>query len=251
MRLGGRHRFGNAKPEDMVTVGDSEAVRLTQGWHGPDNVLYAIGSNDGHVPVSILERAIADLKTKVTHLKPLGGGKYRLGHGTFSKAEIDELRYMLRAFKLALTQHRGGARATVRDPGLRKQIVDSMARAFFASAWAEGEEEKPDFFEKGYGGHGHGRGVNIMDVAPPTSRNAYKHAEFVAKQIERENRKSLGELYVKAAEIGGRHDKSPNPGDFGYYLAMESMGHGVSWYDDHPEFGMKEIPYHEFSEFDL
>src|SRR5271170_3280773 len=135
MRLGGRHRFGNAKPEDMVTVGDSEAVRLTQGWHGPDNVLYAIGSNDGHVPVSILERAIADLKTKVTHLKPLGGGKYRLGHGTFSKAEIDELRYMLRAFKLALTQHRGGARATVRDPGLRKQIVDSMARAFFASAW--------------------------------------------------------------------------------------------------------------------
>jgi len=251
MHRGSRHRFGNAANEDMVTVGDSQAVRLTEGWHGPGNVLYAIGSNDGRVPVSVLERAIADLKTEVARVKPLGKGRYQLGKGTFSKAEIDELRYMLHAFKQALAQHRDGARATVRDPGLRKQIVDSMARAFFASAWAQAEEEKPDFSKNGYGGHGHGRGVEIMAVAPPTSRNAQKHAEMVAREIERENHKTLGELYVKAAEAPGKHDKEPNPGDFGHYLAMESMGHGVSWYDDHPEFGMKEVPYHEFSDFDL
>jgi hypothetical protein len=252
MRHASRRRFGNAdEPKKMVTIGDDQALRYAGQWHGPGNVLYAVSSNRGRVPEEVVERAIDDLKREIAGVRSLGKGRYQLGKGTFSKVEIDELRYMLRAFQQALSQHRAGPRKGSSDPALRRQIVDAMARAFFVSAWAQGEEEKPDFHERGYGGHGHGRGVELMEVAPATSASAKKHAKEIATRIERDNGKSLGELYAMAAEAPGRHSKDPNPYDFGHYIAMQSMGHGVSWYDDHPEFGMKDVPYAEFSDFDL
>ena len=37
---------------------------------------------------------------------------------------------------------------------------------------------------------------------------------------------------------------------FGHYLAMEAMGHGVSWWDTHARFKI-EVPDVEFTQFDL
>jgi hypothetical protein len=33
--------------------------------------------------------------------------------------------------------------------------------------------------------------------------------------------------------------------DFGHYLAMQSLGHGVGWFDDHEHFELK-LPLIEF-----
>lgn len=38
----------------------------------------------------------------------------------------------------------------------------------------------------------------------------------------------------------------PSPANlFGHYLAMEAMGHGVSWADDHEPHGLR-VPHMEF-----
>ena len=49
------------------------------------------------------------------------------------------------------------------------------------------------------------------------------------------NRAPIEHIYQAAARAPGRHTRRPTPSDFGYALAMQSLGHGVSWFDDHPD----------------
>jgi hypothetical protein len=115
-------------------------------------------------------------------------------------------------------------------------IVEAMARALFVSAWADAEEEE---------GRSFGGGVDLMDVAPKTSAEAKQHAKKLAKQFEQKNGMSLDELLAKAAEADDASVDSEYARDFGHYLAMQAMGHGVSWFDDHKKFPLK-VPYTEF-----
>src|SRR5271169_4337033 len=109
-----------------------------------------------------------------------------------------------------------------------------MARALFVDAWARNEEEK-------------GRSLRgeLMDQAPKTNRAAKKKAEELAAQISRLNGVILAHLYDHAIRVPGRHLSVPTPRLFGHYLAMQAMGHGVSWFDDHPTFDLK-VPRIEF-----
>jgi len=113
------------------------------------------------------------------------------------------------------------------------EIVEAMARAMFVTAWADREEEKG----RSHGGH------DLMDVAPKTSKDALIAARALGKAVVADNHAgSLTELYERALSVGGKGDARV----FGHYLAMEAMGHGVSWYDNgNPEFGLK-LPHFEY-----
>lgn len=114
-----------------------------------------------------------------------------------------------------------------------QEIAEGMARAMFVTAWADEQEEK---------GRRFGGGVDLMDVAPKTSRDAKQAAHALAVAIVRQNAvKSLSDLYARALEAGGNGTAI----EFGHYLAMQSMGHGVSWFDDNPTFDLK-LPHFEY-----
>lgn len=114
------------------------------------------------------------------------------------------------------------------------EIYEAMARAMFVDDWARRQEENGRQFPPR---------TELMDVAPRTSEDALNAARALAAAIIKDNNvKTLSDLYRKAIAAGGKGDS----GKFGHYLAMEAMGHGVSWYDDgNPRFGMK-LPHFEY-----
>jgi hypothetical protein len=119
---------------------------------------------------------------------------------------------------------------------LRDEIVDAMARTLYVTDWADREEEKGRTYP----------GENLFDVAPATTREAYRAGNKLADRIEERNKMSLDALYALAATAPGQHLREPTPEDFGYAITMQSLGHGVGWSDDHPEIPMKlpHIEYH-------
>lgn len=119
---------------------------------------------------------------------------------------------------------------------LRDTIIHGMARALFVDNWAMGEEER---------GRRWPPGSDLMDLAPRTPSRAVLKAARLARRIEQGNRATLPQIYDRALAAPGRHLREPTPCDFGHYLAMQSLGHGVSWFDDHPSFPLK-LPYIEY-----
>jgi hypothetical protein len=141
-------------------------------------------------------------------------------------------------------------------------IINAMARAFYVSAWAERQEEKGRSFA----------GQELMDVAPKTPKFVRDFALMFAGRLHEAN-DCAGSLLVLLNEAAKADvletkglDKSEVPlwfqhpylesevseltddkyaSDFGHYLAMQAMGHGVSWFDDHAKFDLK-VPHVEF-----
>lgn len=117
------------------------------------------------------------------------------------------------------------------DP-LSAEITDSAARTFYVDAWASEMEAK--------GEEPWGAGEEIGDYAPTTPRSAERFAKKFIKAVEKANGGTkISELYERAATAPGKHLRDPTPNHFGHYLAMQAMGHGVSWLDDHPKSGIK------------
>lgn len=118
----------------------------------------------------------------------------------------------------------------------RDEIIDAAARAFFVNDWAREEEEKGNTYP----------GEDLMDVAPETSDAAEAFGKKFIETIEKKQGKSIEQLYTRAAtDDSSRHLKEPTEADFGHYLAMQALGTGVAWSDDHPELGWKP-PHVEF-----
>lgn len=124
------------------------------------------------------------------------------------------------------------------DNSVRSIIVEAMARALFVSAYADAAEEA-DRDDLSPGPRG-----DWMDVAPETRDDAKEKAIEVVARIEKDNSITIEEAYAKAEAAEG-HRKPPTPEDFGHYLGMQALGHGVSWMDDHPDHDL-EVPYIEY-----
>jgi hypothetical protein len=123
-------------------------------------------------------------------------------------------------------------------PDVMDEIVNAMARVLFVQAYAAQEEEA---------GRSIGGGQDWMDHAPATSAAAGYAAMKLAIEVEKRNMLGLNTLYgACAAYYPEQHRKKPTPEDFGHYLAMQALGHGVSWDDDHPDPGL-QLPYIEFN----
>lgn len=117
-------------------------------------------------------------------------------------------------------------------------IQRGMARAFFATAWADAADESADGPNLS--------GCQIMDEMPaaidPAALDAAR--DLVAKLAKG------GETIDVVYAMNHGDDKGAPlvPETWGHYAAMQAMGHGVGLW----EYGVKlPVPYVEFSQFDL
>ena len=122
-------------------------------------------------------------------------------------------------------------------------IADGMARALFVSAYASAVEEA---------GGSAGPGVDWKEVAPETPIEAVFDAGRLVGILENVNGCGVWTLYARACDADGDPRIEADVegtlwGDtkrqclFGLCLALEAIGHGVSWFDDHAHFTI-EIP---------
>jgi len=109
---------------------------------------------------------------------------------------------------------------------IRSEAQAGAADALHLTAWANWAEEE--------GGPGLQPGP-IENQAPPTSRKAKRSGKAFIRRLEQNNRATINQMYWAALQIPGKRYRKPTPELFGHYLAMEAMGHGVAWSDDHPD----------------
>jgi hypothetical protein len=129
----------------------------------------------------------------------------------------------------------------------RIEILRHMARAFFASAWADAAEEANQSAMLS--------GKDIMDIMPRiVDESAYVAARTLCFDMERINGADIVSLFDKlCAGTVGEGDREHSAEMFGHYAAMQAMGHGVGLDD---AFGSKArdlltVPYVEFGQCSL
>lgn len=138
------------------------------------------------------------------------------------------------------------------DPD-RDEILEHMAKAFFACAWADYSEQ--------VGPH-YAAGAEIMDVMDDEiDPAATKAAAGLAASLEKAHGLPISEIFRQAVVISvanGAGDRERNPEMFGHYAAMGAMGHGVGLWDALGDAACKFVEgksehYHyvEFSMYDL
>ena len=98
------------------------------------------------------------------------------------------------------------------------EIKLGMARGPWADYWAQEQEERGRSFS----------GVDIYEAAPDAPEWAEVWAQRLAEEVVRLNGASLDALYREAVTEGFAKNRET----FGFYLGMQSIGHGVSWNDD-------------------
>jgi hypothetical protein len=155
---------------------------------------------------------------------------------------------------------------------VRDTIIESAARALWLCAYADHvedfQEHKSDYPKREwkkhfcpaslresakcptFGTHARpGPGEDWMDYAPPTGEPARAEARKLIAEIEKRNKIKVEDAYAKAEAAEG-HLKEPTPEDFGHYLAMQALGHGVAWADDHPDHDL-DLPLIEFGSWEI
>lgn len=142
----------------------------------------------------------------------------------------------------------------MKDSELITSILRGMARTVFVQWYASECEEETPHLPAGMPLHKARAGEDWMDVAPHTPQEAYDWARRFAVKLAEAN--GLGcalpaagvvPLLRKAAEADGQAWPPPAEyaEEFGGDLAMQGVGHGVSWFDDHADFEI-EIPHSDF-----
>jgi len=117
------------------------------------------------------------------------------------------------------------------EPYIDEEIIDGMARCLFVNAWADYAEENLDAnFSQ----------MELMDVAPETPPESFEKAKQLYNKIEDMNNVDLSDFVPPGIDPDEGFDKE----NFGHYLCMEALGHGVSWKDDHEDHGL-ELPHTE------
>lgn len=133
------------------------------------------------------------------------------------------------------------------DSSFRDSFLLGAAKAFFVTAYA-------DYVEEGHSTDNDldeeereqrlalprpGAGEDWMEYAPEPPLNAFALAgELWAGLYHLNGEAGVYSLSLRAEHADG---KAVDPEKFGHYLAMEAMGHGVSWFDDHAKFEI-EVP---------
>lgn len=118
-------------------------------------------------------------------------------------------------------------------------MVNSMARTLFVDQWANEEEEQGRCYS----------GQNLMDVAPETPSEYRDEALRLVGHMEAANGMAFVCLAYKAFVADGLTTYEDDDGwdkvtddvleEFGHYVAMASLGHGVCWEDDRADAGIE------------
>ena len=115
-------------------------------------------------------------------------------------------------------------------------ILEGMARALWVTSYADWVEQQDVTAQRELGARG---GQDWNDVAPETPESASDAARDLYLAISRANDKSPVDLLGEALRADGKKFSSSLADSFGHYLAMQALGHGVSWFDDHAQFRLK------------
>jgi hypothetical protein len=109
--------------------------------------------------------------------------------------------------------------AVIEEINCRLRITRHMALAFFASAWADWNDECGDVNVSG---------KDIFNVMPDEiDPEALKAAYQLAEGLEITAGKGLHELLEEAQAVSEGGDLPCDEEHFGHYCAMQAMGHGV------------------------
>ena len=134
--------------------------------------------------------------------------------------------------------YKEGRRQAQSSSPYEDDLIEGLAHALWADAWLSGWEEAQ---EDGYVDDvPWPMGAQLEQYIPNTPEKALDEAKQVFSEIQAKNLDVDWAAFVPEGEDPGTFKAY----DFGYYLGMEYMGHGVSWSDDHEDHGLA-IPYGE------
>ena len=123
---------------------------------------------------------------------------------------------------------------------IKNRIRRGMARAFFATAWADMIDDDPDSDSLS--------GLEITDVMPRSIDSAAWHAaDTLCNDLTRAN----GMQCPRVLYLANRGNPSLSADDWGHYCAMHSMGHGVGLGDYGIARDAVSVPYVEFGSHSL
>ena len=122
-------------------------------------------------------------------------------------------------------------------------LITGMAQAFWATTWADKMDET---------GHSEAMmSTEITEIMPEVPQKAFMLADELKNEIDAANHIDLDtfippgfsgeqlELPEEGKEqTDGLSWSSSDAESFGWYLAMQAMGHGVSWSDSHEDHGL-------------
>lgn len=129
---------------------------------------------------------------------------------------------------------------------VEKTIASNIARTLFVAGYA-------DFCEENDCGNKPRPGGDWFNTAPKTPAEFTPMAFRLIGAFEERNQSALIAIFASACRENNISFETP-PKEFveqyGYYLAMSSLGHGVSWTDDHEPHFMsgKEVSYPMFDQ---
>lgn len=141
---------------------------------------------------------------------------------------------------------------------LKTTVIEGAARALFVQAWADAcscgndyqscsDEDTDAGYDPDLEHEANDPGqCELMDVAPDTPRDALLEGAAFIGALEQANGSNIEALANRATDAdikAGNLEKGDeiDPSDFGHYLAMEGLGHGVAWTDSHAEFSVYAI----------
>lgn len=119
-----------------------------------------------------------------------------------------------------------------------EEFSTGAARALWASSWADGEEERGNSIQG-----------QILDQMPPVPISAWVAAGELIGLLESSNKANIFMLMERAKKADGV--KSIDIEEFGFSMAMQALGTGVSWFDNHANFKLEDVhmEYHAGSQF--
>ena len=130
------------------------------------------------------------------------------------------------------------------DTTTETHVVEGMAKALFCTWWANWAEHRVELTGERLPWSG---GDQLMEVMPDLPKDAMVKAAYLAGQISSLNGEDLFYLCYNAAKKDGHPDPRTDEvcnSDYwesmGHAMAMEALGYGVGWADDHadPEWKM-------------
>lgn len=111
------------------------------------------------------------------------------------------------------------------------EFQEGVAKALWINLYSSEVEEQGLEDELGPGAGG-----DWEDVMPEVPPAVYEDAKEFSRQVAKANKAPINVLIALAASADEVDLDEIDEEDFGYYLTMSALGHGISWFDDHGDF---------------
>ncbi len=208
--------------------------------------------NPERKPLKVLRESWGSNTTIVIEDHPYGfagwleskqGGRLPISFGKTQPATAREAMTLAKAF-LRKVHGRNNPEET-----FDTDILGGMERAIWVTSYADWVEGMTKKERQEAGAPVSLSGIDWDEEAPASPASALMAAEDLYLAYERANGKTPGDLFELAMAADRTRATDELADSFGHYLAMMALGHGVSWFDDHKKFPLKQ-PSFEASTFD-